>query len=1030
MRSLIVYGIPREIRNEVDLAAYFESLGIGSVENVVICRKWNKLRSAVSNRAYYLQQLERVFFHVRKAVATKRADSKFGSWFLKRSGSSNLSESHNGVGRSGSAEQLNGDRADERLIHGWDSLDNHGTFVTATSPLIDRRRFSASDPNNDPSLFEIMNFLDAVNPSLRPTHKTGFMGLFGEQVDSADYYAEKYKEADHIVHDLRKIPERSPPTAIGFVTFESPESATIAAQVILARRPFACMAKIAPEPRDVYWPNLSSSVADTSMKVLRSLVVNTVLIGIIFASTAFIGFLSGVILSNVDADKLPILRDFFARLGKPLNDFLKEVVFVVLFNAWTSSLPSLLIVLSQLQGLEAVSWIEMSLYSKYFYYLLYNILLVPVGTSIWKKVVASEPFDFIDLLAINLPRTAPVFMGWVILQASAINPAQLLLVGSHMLPFCAAFFAIAYFIHKYFLLYVHLPRYETGGMYAPMAVRRCLAGIVIMQLMMMGVLAITSGKPASESGETPFVEDEPLKIPAYVQMVVGVVPLLFISLALFWWFKEGYDPLIRNAPMEVVGKVVRDLTRRDERANGSVHSDVAGGARPGNLEGDDIGQLGHGLSPLAQRRGLKVGRGRHRVGLLSYENGDGDTLIRRGTLMGTEMQSPVPTASSLRDDQSEDGLNPNQNTEGVGAVGRGTAPVSPSQRSFASFVPSEAGRNGGLSLFDDPVENEESSRDEHTGFRHSSPQANPDLEANGGGGQMSDSEDYISYSLTLEPPSTRVPGILDAPLQSALIQEGDEDVNMLRSIEHGNPLDAPDLQVHTYIHPALIGRLPVAWLPSSKVSQQPRRLREAREEQVAVGVDEAGRGPVLGPMVYGVAYAPLSKLAEVKATGVDDSKKLTESDRDNLFSNLAYGAADWIGWGVTPISPRDISNGMLRRSKYNLNQQAYDTTVNLVRHLIKKGVQVAEVYVDTVGKEKTYEAYLSDKFPGVQVTVRKKADSLYPIVSAASIFAKVTRDFMMAHWRFSEAASTAEAISRELGSGYPGGFAAIALGNN
>lgn len=48
-----------------------------------------------------------------------------------------------------------------------------------------------------------------------------------------------------------------------------------------------------------------------------------------------------------------------------------------------------------------------------------------------------------------------------------------------------------------------------------------------------------------------------------------------------------------------------------------------------------------------------------------------------------------------------------------------------------------------------------------------------------------------------------------------------------------------------------------------------------------------------------------------------------------------------------------------------------------------------QLFVDTVGPAEKYEEKLSQRFPGVKVTVRPKADSLFPIVSAASICAKV-----------------------------------------
>ncbi|KAI9324064.1 ribonuclease H2 [Zopfochytrium polystomum] len=193
-------------------------------------------------------------------------------------------------------------------------------------------------------------------------------------------------------------------------------------------------------------------------------------------------------------------------------------------------------------------------------------------------------------------------------------------------------------------------------------------------------------------------------------------------------------------------------------------------------------------------------------------------------------------------------------------------------------------------------------------------------------------------------------------------------------------------------------------------------------EPIMLGVDEAGRGPVMGPMVYAIAFAPISRIDVIRKTGVDDSKKLTEADRDSLFARFTdEDHSEWMGWSVTAISPKEISEGMLRKSKYNLNQQAHDTTIDLIRNVIRRGVCVREVYVDTVGKEKPYQELLERHFPGIAITVASKADSKFPIVSAASIFAKVIRDCVVRRWRFTEDDFLRESISRTFGSGYPSG---------
>ncbi|XP_009599241.1 ribonuclease H2 subunit A [Nicotiana tomentosiformis] len=182
-----------------------------------------------------------------------------------------------------------------------------------------------------------------------------------------------------------------------------------------------------------------------------------------------------------------------------------------------------------------------------------------------------------------------------------------------------------------------------------------------------------------------------------------------------------------------------------------------------------------------------------------------------------------------------------------------------------------------------------------------------------------------------------------------------------------------------------------------------------------MGIDEAGRGPVLGPMVYGCLYCARSYQKTLSTLQFADSKTLKEEKREELFEELKTNES--IGWAVDVIDPRDLSAKMLKKTKINLNVISHNSAIGLVRKALDLGVLLTEVYVDTVGDPEKYRVKLSEIFPTIKFVVAKKADSLYPVVSGASIVAKVTRDRALRDWVLDE---TAENMHKNFGSGYPG----------
>uniref|UniRef100_A0A5K3EJL3 Ribonuclease n=1 Tax=Mesocestoides corti TaxID=53468 RepID=A0A5K3EJL3_MESCO len=205
---------------------------------------------------------------------------------------------------------------------------------------------------------------------------------------------------------------------------------------------------------------------------------------------------------------------------------------------------------------------------------------------------------------------------------------------------------------------------------------------------------------------------------------------------------------------------------------------------------------------------------------------------------------------------------------------------------------------------------------------------------------------------------------------------------------------------------------------NSRVESSIERLSEAtRQSPCMLGIDEAGRGPVLGPMLYAGAIAPLDKHSALKAMGLMDSKQLTEERREDLLKQMLK-ESDWLAYTLHVISPMEITEEMLSSQKTSLNVISQNAAIGLIRSALDQCVNLKEVFVDTVGKAETYQAYLTSLFPNLKITVESKADATYPIVSAASIYAKVTRDRLLARWPKEARGSVPPGTP--IGSGYPG----------
>ena len=152
-----------------------------------------------------------------------------------------------------------------------------------------------------------------------------------------------------------------------------------------------------------------------------------------------------------------------------------------------------------------------------------------------------------------------------------------------------------------------------------------------------------------------------------------------------------------------------------------------------------------------------------------------------------------------------------------------------------------------------------------------------------------------------------------------------------------------------------------------------------------LGVDEAGRGSVLGPMVIAGVIVPEKMEKVLERMGVKDSKRLTPNRRTILSRKLRK----MFEYEIVVISALEIDQ--MRADGINLN----DIEKNAMRDLIIK-LNPEKAIVDAVDvKAERFQNNLCES-TGVNVIAEHKADDKYIEVSAASIIAKAERDAQIA----------------------------------
>ena len=165
------------------------------------------------------------------------------------------------------------------------------------------------------------------------------------------------------------------------------------------------------------------------------------------------------------------------------------------------------------------------------------------------------------------------------------------------------------------------------------------------------------------------------------------------------------------------------------------------------------------------------------------------------------------------------------------------------------------------------------------------------------------------------------------------------------------------------------------------------------------GVDDAGRGSVLGPLVIAGIVIKQTKVNQLKKQGIRDSKKLTPLARERFYKKIINIVDDYY---VTRISPKIIDKSVFNHSLNHLEAQYMAKVISKLSPSIAF-VDSCDVNPRRFGKE------ISKLTSHSKIKSYHHADSKFVVVSAASILAKVSRDRAITRLR----------KKYTVGSGYP-----------
>ncbi|KAJ7296905.1 hypothetical protein O6H91_Y092800 [Diphasiastrum complanatum] len=432
----------------------------------------------------------------------------------------------------------------------------------------------------------VQNWLDysqlkyARNPSVRPTRRKGFCGLWGETVDAIDYHTaqidqltkEAAAERERVLGDEKAI------MPVAFVSFRRRWGAAVCAQTQQNKNPTLWLTEWAPEPRDVYWYNLAIPYVELT---IRKLLITGAVFALIFFFIIPVTFVQS--LANLDGieKKAKFLKPIIERHF--IKSFLQGFLPGLALKLFLHFLPVILMIMSKIEGHVCLSMLERVTAVKYYYFMVVNVFFASVLTG-----AAFEQLNaFFHQAASQIPKTlgdaipmkATFFITFIMVDGwsgiagdilrlkpliiyhlknmflvktekdreNAMSPGsagfdtvfpQVLLyfllgtvyaiITPFILPFIIIYFGFAYVSYRHQVINVYDPEYESGAAFWPQIHNRIIASLIFEQITLLGVF---SSKKAADS--TPFL-----------------IGLPVLTIAFHIYCRNRFEPAFVKYPLE------------------------------------------------------------------------------------------------------------------------------------------------------------------------------------------------------------------------------------------------------------------------------------------------------------------------------------------------------------------------------------------------------------------------------------------------------------------------------------------------